>query len=85
MVKKTWVGDVEVSTVFLGCPHPGSWSDPHAAAFFETMVFGGPLDERQERYGTLGEARDGHAAVVEEVEMELRSTRVESSGDSYIH
>lgn len=75
VVAKSWVGDVEISTVFLGINHnlfgPGEW--------FETMVFGSPLDKRQKRYTTWGEAVDGHAQVLAEVQMEARSSRAEPS------
>lgn len=56
------LGYCSVSTVFL-------WLD-HAMAFdtepilFETMVFGGPLDQEMERYATWSEAAAGHARMV---------------------
>jgi hypothetical protein len=53
-VAETMVGDVRVRTVFLGIGtdrRPGLW---------QTMVFGGKLDETQERYCTGEEARAGH-------------------------
>lgn len=54
--------DVRVSTVFLGLNH--NWGDgpPH---IFETMVFGGLLDQEQDRYSTWEEAEAGHEAMVE--------------------
>lgn len=51
-----------VSTVFLGLDH-GSGNGP--PILFETLVFGGPLDDEMERYSTLEEAEAGHAAMVE--------------------
>lgn len=56
-------GDVKVSTVWLGLDH-GFAGKP---LIFETMVFGGPLAEEQERYSTLTEAMAGHAAMLERV------------------
>jgi hypothetical protein len=82
VVKKSWVGDSEVSTVFLGLDHGFGFEGP---LWFETMIFGGPLDQSQRRYGTWKDAVEGHATAVEELRMELRSTRVNPSSDSYTH
>lgn len=49
--------DVKVSTVFLGLAHSFGDSGP---ILFETMVFGGDLDEEMERYATWEEAEEGH-------------------------
>ena len=58
------VGDARVSTVFLGLNHALPDDPP---ALFETMVFGGPLDEEMVRYATWEEAEAGHRAMVERV------------------
>lgn len=68
----TEVGDVRVSTVFLGIDHDFSrhsdYDDPtYKPVIFETMVFGGPLDEECERYRTPAEWRAGHEKWVERV------------------
>ena len=55
-------GAVRVSTVFLGLDH--NWSLEGPPILFETMIFGGPHDEYQERYATWGEAEAGHARAV---------------------
>lgn len=34
---------------------------------FETLVIGGPLDDKMKRYSTWEEAEAGHAAMVEQV------------------
>jgi hypothetical protein len=39
----------------------------HPTLRFETMVFGGPLDEQQERYPTREEAIRGHQDMVQRV------------------
>ena len=65
-VEKTRLGVVEVSTVFLGLDH-GVGNDP--PLWFETMVFGGTLDQEMDRYTTWHEARCGHAAMVARVEV----------------
>jgi hypothetical protein len=66
MKRVAWtdVRGVRVSTVFLGVDH--SWGDG-PPVLFETMIFGseaGDLDEYQERYTTLEDARLGHERAV---------------------
>ena len=53
--------NVYVSTVFLGLDHGFQDGPP---LLFETMVFGGPLDQAQWRYSTWEEAEAGHAEAV---------------------
>lgn len=48
MVKRETIGDSEVSTVFLGLDHAFGGEVP---VLWETMVFGGKLDQEQERCG----------------------------------
>ena len=62
-IAETFVGNVRVSTVFLGIDHNFSPDDP-MPILFESMVFGGPHDETQERYYTEEEARLGHTDLV---------------------
>lgn len=57
------VGNVLVSTVFLGIDH--NFCNEGAPVLFETMVFGGPLDSEMERYCTRQEAEQGHARMLE--------------------
>jgi hypothetical protein len=54
----TLVGDVKVSTVFLGLDH--NWGKQGPPIVFETMIFGGKHDQYQERYCTWDEALAGH-------------------------
>jgi len=54
-------GSVCVSTVFLGLDHSFSSGPP---VLFETMIFGGPHSEDQERYCTYHEALAGHARAL---------------------
>jgi len=63
-VAKTNIGDVKISTVFLGLNHNWGSGPP---LLFETMVFGGELDGEQERYSTWDEAEKGHKRMVERV------------------
>lgn len=58
------VGEVEVSTVFLGNDHRIGENKP---ILFETMVFGGSLDKERNRYSTWTEAKQGHAAMLARV------------------
>lgn len=59
--------DVRVSTVFLGLDH-SFWvrgeDESNKPIVFETMIFGGPLDQYQERYATWEEAKIGHDEAV---------------------
>lgn len=59
-IEKTEIGEVLVSTVFLAVDHNFSFNDNSNPILFETMVFGGKCDGKQERYATLGEAKYGH-------------------------
>ena len=64
-VARTMVGDVRISTVFLGLDH--SFSETGPLILYETMVFGGAMDEYQDRYSTWKEAEAGHRSTVEQV------------------
>lgn len=48
----------DVSTVFLGMDH--RFGRPGPPLVFETLIFGGPLDDTMERYATYDEAELGH-------------------------
>src|SRR3990167_8834600 len=56
-VRKTTIDDVEVSTVFLGLNHQYGDGPP---LLFETMIFGGKLDQEQDRCTTWEEAEAMH-------------------------
>lgn len=63
-VRVTYIGDVKISTVFLGLDH--SWSN-HAPILFETMIFGDryeDLQEYQTRCSTWREALAMHWKAV---------------------
>ncbi len=69
---------VKVSTVFLGLNH--SWNG--GLEIFETMVFGGPMDEWGDRYATWDQAVEGHEKTVGKVLMAIEEARVKTySGD----
>jgi len=53
-----------VSTVFLGLDR--NWTMSGDPVVFESMVFGGPLDQEQRRYRSYAEAERGHQELVTE-------------------
>jgi hypothetical protein len=55
------VDGVDVSTVWMGINHRYG---PGPPLIFETMVFGGPLNQDCRRYTTIEQARAGHAEVL---------------------
>ena len=59
------IGNARISTVFLGLDHNFGPQGP--PLIFETMVFGGALDQEQERYSTWEEAETGHKAMAQRV------------------
>lgn len=58
IVKQEHIGDVRVSTVFLGIDH--GWFDSGPPVLFETMIFGGEHDQWQDRCSTWKEAEHMH-------------------------
>ena len=56
--------DIFISTVFLGIDHSFGDGPP---VLFETMVFGGELDEEMNRYTTWEDAEKGHEEMVKRV------------------
>jgi len=55
---------VQVSTVFLGLNHQmRAHGEP---ILFETMIFGGPLNNSRWRYSTYAEAERGHQQALSE-------------------
>jgi hypothetical protein len=65
IVKSTKLEDILVSTVFLSVDHKYDKYGPPMV--FETMVFGGKMNEHQERYSTWNEAITGHEMIVKMV------------------
>jgi hypothetical protein len=53
-----------VSTVFIGLDHRFTGWPPGPPILFETMIFGGPLNQYQWRYSSHDDAISGHAAAV---------------------
>lgn len=65
IVGRDTIGASRVSTVFLGLNHRFDRGGP--PLIFETLVFGGPLDQEMDRYSTYAEAEAGHAAMCKKV------------------
>ena len=64
-VAETIIGEIRISTVFMGLDHRFSGEGP--PILFETMVFGGKLDQFQDRCCTWDEAEAMHADAVRQV------------------
>jgi len=56
-VKQEHIGDIFVSTVFLGLDHAWNSDIP---VLWETMIFGGEHDQYQDRYTSVEDALEGH-------------------------
>lgn len=67
IVAQTGNDNIWVSTVFLGINHNFGFSDDTRPILFETMIFGGRMDDYQHRYCTYEEALAGHHMVCEEL------------------
>jgi len=65
IVAQTELPEGEVSTVWLGLDHQFGDGPP---LIFETMVFGGELDQECERYSTEEEAKAGHERWIQKVQ-----------------
>ena len=64
VVRKTEVGDAQISTVFLGIDHSFVGGLP---VLYETMIFGGEHNGYQCRYTTRELAADHHDRVVQDL------------------
>lgn len=62
-VAETCLGNVLISTVFLGIDHRFFGNGP--PLLFETLVFGGPLNDEQTRCSTWEQAETAHALIVD--------------------
>ena len=56
-VEQEHIGDIFISTVFLGLDH--AW-DSEIPVLWETMIFGGENDQYQDRYTSVEDALEGH-------------------------
>ncbi len=69
------IGEVQVSTVFLGLDHQFGDGPP---LIFETLVLDGKLDGEIDRYSTWDEAAAGHVAMCVKVKLAEAGERVNS-------
>ena len=60
VVKSDYIGDIHISTVFLGLDHGAPFRNEGRPLIFETIIFGGDNDQYQDRYSTYREAEIGH-------------------------
>ena len=65
IVKQDQIGDVGISTVFLGLDHQFGEGEP---LLFETMIFGGKEDNYQDRCSTWEQAEEMHLKAKKIVE-----------------
>jgi len=63
ITKQDYIGDVFVSTVFLGIDH--NYENQGDPVLWETMIFGGMYDEYQERYTSHEDALAGHQRALD--------------------
>jgi hypothetical protein len=63
-LKQEYIGDIYVSTVFLGLDH--SWpEDESKPLLWETMIFGGEYDQFMDRYTSVEDALEGHQKAID--------------------
>ena len=65
-------GTIRVSTVFLGIDHSFAQFS-NEPLIFETMVFGGSMDQETDRYSTYEQAEAGHQKMVDAVRENLKN------------
>lgn len=66
IVERDHIGDVRVSTVFLGLDYNFGEGPP---VLWETMIFGGEHDQYTRRYDSRTDALAGHVKAVELVKL----------------
>lgn len=66
-------GEVTVSTVMLPFDYNSAMEDIGDPKIFETMIFGGPYNDYQERYSTYRQAVEGHVRLVNMVKSSSSS------------
>ncbi len=75
-VADTWIGDVRISTVFLGIDqNPFPQGDP---ALFETLVFVADSTSHMNRYFIWEEAEAGHAEMVALIRAEMDAAQAQA-------
>lgn len=72
ITKQDKIGDILVSTVFLGMDH--SYEKQGNPILWETMIFGGEHDLYQERYSSHEDALIGHQRALDLVNSSVDHT-----------
>jgi hypothetical protein len=73
-VKRTRIGDILISTVFLGiCYRSVNMQFENRLLFFETMIWNRDEPTKMKRYSKRSEALAGHRIAVREVIKDLRN------------
>jgi hypothetical protein len=68
IIQQDYVGDIFVSTVFLGFDHRFfSDEEDTKPVLFETMIFGGEYNQFQKRYTTYEDALVNHNIMLQKV------------------
>lgn len=67
-----------ISTVFMGLDHRFHGKGPPIV--FETMIFGGPLDQHTWRYASYDDADTGHKAAVRKAREAIGQKITEDHG-----
>lgn len=70
VVKQEFIGDIRVSTVFIGVDH--NFGDKGEELLFETMIFGGKRNGETTRYPTWKSAEEGHEKIVSEIDLIMK-------------
>lgn len=71
IVSRQTVGDCDISTVFLGIDH--NWTKEGPPILWETMVFGGTLDQEETRCsGSKEQAEAMHEEMVRKVRKQQK-------------
>jgi len=65
IVKQEMIGDIKISTVFLGVDHSFDFLGDHIPIVFETMIFGGEHNDYQTRCATWDQALEMHQTAVD--------------------
>ena len=71
VVEQTTIEEVLVSTVFLGLNYNFSGKGP--PVLWETIIFGGALDGKEQRYTSVKAAKEGHKKMVARVKRAVRN------------
>lgn len=77
VVQQDHIGDIFVSTVFLGLDHAFVYDDVHEPVLWETMIFKDTdwSGDFQRRYTSLNDAIAGHMEAVEMVKANDKSLK----------